>query len=78
MFRMEDNWPDARAYRIPRIRWRRPLIKGGRIRYVTAVRGKTWKVWLNNFPDEPAYTLIVGGREVIHFNDWPAEWIKPR
>ena len=69
----EDNWSDAQSYRISGLRWRRPLIGGPRIQYVAKVGGKTWKIRLNNFPDEPAYTLIAGRREVIHFNDWPPD-----
>lgn len=77
-FGREDNWSDVSAYRIAGLRWRRPMIAPRKIRYVTKVGGKTWRIRLNNFPDDPAYTLVVGGRDVIHFNDWPPEWRRPR
>lgn len=72
-FSIADNWDDFPEYRVPGLVWRKKLIGGG---YVTKVKGKQWVVRINNFPDEPAYTLIVGGNEILHFSDWPSEWTK--
>jgi len=38
---------------------------------------KEWTIRLNDFPDEPAYTLLVEKKEIIHFDDWPDFWIRP-
>ena len=39
-------------------------------------RGRHLKIRLNDFPDEPLYTLLVDGVESRHFDDWPAQWQK--
>lgn len=72
-FEKEDNWNDVLSYRRPNLVWIRHR-EDGNIYYSSAVDGDTWIVRLNDFPDEPLHTLIVGGEEVIHFNDWPEEW----
>ena len=33
-----------------------------------------WLIRLNDFPDEPLYTLLVDGGEVVHFDEWPQIW----
>ena len=34
------------------------------------------RVRINDFPQEPLYTLLVDGKEVGDFDDWPACWKK--
>ena len=34
----------------------------------TEVDGKTWQVRLNDFPDEPMYTLLIGGEAAWGFS----------
>jgi len=42
------------------------------------VDGKTWRVRLNNFPEEPfLYTLFIEGGSIGDFNDWPHNWSRP-
>jgi hypothetical protein len=36
-----------------------------------------WAVRMNDFPDEPLYTLLIENEEIIHFDDWPSFWGKP-
>ncbi len=40
------------------------------------VAGKSLTIRLNDFPDEPLYTLLADGVELRHFDDWPAKWQK--
>ncbi|HYL78333.1 MAG TPA: hypothetical protein VEU96_29350 [Bryobacteraceae bacterium] len=35
-----------------------------------------WSLRLNDFPDEHLYTLLINGRSVGSFDDWPVEWLK--
>ena len=43
------------------------------------VDGQKWTLRLNEWPEEPlAYTLMIGGREVLNFNEWPSAWLRPR
>lgn len=35
-----------------------------------------WSLQLNDFPAEHLYTLLINGRTVGRFDDWPAEWLK--
>jgi len=41
------------------------------------VEGLHWTIRLNDFPDEPAYTVLIDGDEVMHFDDWPPVWTRP-
>lgn len=41
------------------------------------VEGKPWTVRINDFPDEPLFTLLIAGVEVMHFDDWPEFWHRP-
>ncbi|HEY0986983.1 MAG TPA: hypothetical protein VGD80_08025 [Kofleriaceae bacterium] len=45
--------------------------------YETRFAGQRWQVRLNDFPAEVLYSLLIDGREVARFNDWPAAWLKP-
>jgi hypothetical protein len=41
--------------------------------YIAEVDDKVWTIRMNDFPDEPLYTLLIDGVPVIHFDDWPEE-----
>lgn len=42
--------------------------------WATETEGQTWRVRLNDFPDELMYTLIVDDAIVGDFHDWPTNW----
>jgi hypothetical protein len=42
--------------------------------WIAAVGKAVWRLRLNDFPEEPMYTLFVDGNEVGDFNDWPELW----
>jgi hypothetical protein len=37
-------------------------------------RRRTWRVGLNDFPDDLMYTLIVNDQIIGKFHDWPEHW----
>jgi uncharacterized protein YjaG (DUF416 family) len=41
------------------------------------VDGARWRVRINDFPDEPMYSLEIDGAVVGDFNDWPVQWTRP-
>jgi hypothetical protein len=47
------------------------------IAYKAVVKGASWLVAVNDFPAEMFYTLIVDGKEVNSFNEWPKDWARP-
>jgi len=55
--------------------WRRT--GKGEFPYVATVAGQDWLIRINDFPVEPMYTLLIDGREVGDFDDWPGGWQRP-
>ena len=45
--------------------------------YRAEVEGEQCFIRINDFPDDPLYTLLVNEREVAHFDDWPQCWSRP-
>ncbi len=45
--------------------------------YHATVDDAVWTICLNNFPDEPLYTLLIDGEAEVDFDDWPPTWTKP-
>ena len=39
--------------------------------------GEKYVIRLNDFPEENLYTLVMNGKEVADFDDWPATWSRP-
>ena len=35
-----------------------------------------WALRMNDFPDEPMYTLFVDGQTIANFTEWPPKWTK--
>ncbi|MGG5817753.1 hypothetical protein [Falsiroseomonas sp. HW251] len=42
--------------------------------WAAEVDGQAWLVQLNDFPEEPPYTLLVAGKSVGSLLDWPETW----
>jgi hypothetical protein len=64
-----NNWADYPWLKC-RVEWR----PGGTLPhdvFIATVDEKVWTIRLNNFPEEPMYTLRIDGTEIIHFDDWP-------
>jgi hypothetical protein len=70
---LATNWDDFANLRRP-IRWRTASGEEVHTVFEADVGVEHWSVRMNDFPDEPMYTLIVDGREIVHFDDWPAFW----
>ena len=41
------------------------------------VHGHECFIRVNDFPDEPLYTLLVDGEEVRDMDEWPVGWPRP-
>lgn len=76
MFDKQDNWSDWPSLHGKTVAMRKVADNEFRIVYVAAVDGGDWCIRINNFPDEPLYTLIINNEEILHFNDWPSWWLK--
>jgi hypothetical protein len=44
--------------------------------YETDLGGERLVIRINDFPDEILYTLIINGREITSFDDWPQQWVR--
>jgi uncharacterized protein YjaG (DUF416 family) len=42
--------------------------------WATEVDGIAWRVRVNDFPDEPMYSLMIGDESAGDFHDWPGTW----
>lgn len=72
-FEKEENWGDFPWLFDDEVVWEK-LPGPGLFRYKSWVKANDWRIRLNDFPDEPLFTLLVNGQEIIHFNDWPRQW----
>lgn len=45
--------------------------------WAAEVDGNTWRIRVNDFPDELMYSLIIGGESAGDFHDWPETWTRP-
>lgn len=42
--------------------------------YEAQIEGERMVIRLNDFPDNPLYTLLVNDEEVASFDEWPKQW----
>lgn len=75
-FQREDNWEDVPGYREGVIFWEEVESNSLNIVCKAIFEGRVLEIRMNDFPDEPLYTLIADGVEVIHFNEWPVNWLR--
>jgi hypothetical protein len=70
----EIDWgaSSAQRFRVV-VKWRKQILGGS---YVARVQGARWKLKMNDFPDEPLWSLFIDGRRMADFSDWPPEWTK--
>ena len=73
-FEKEGNWTDVPRYDKHTVRWH--PISQGKLVYSAAVDGASWILRMNDFPDEPLYTLLIDDREIINLTEWPKNWDK--
>jgi len=71
----EDNWNDFPGLAKRNLNWIANHAGEKHILFVLE-SNSTWKIRLNDFPEEPMYTLIVEEKEVLNFTDWPDSWKK--
>lgn len=74
-FTISNNWGDFPMLQ-GAITWRAGDGRRG-ICFVSGDDRIQRKIRLNDFPDEPLYTLIEDNAVIIHFDDWPELWLKP-
>lgn len=75
-FSKQDNWNKVPVNVTQNLVWSKVKNNHQRIIY-TAINtnGINLYIRMNDFPDEPLYTLIEMDEDIIHFNDWPENWI---
>lgn len=45
--------------------------------YEATVKGEHARIRVNDFPEEPLYTLLINDAPEIDFDDWPDPWRRP-
>ena len=71
-FDVPDNWNDMPGLSDKAVSWQ--ATEDPRFPYRAAVDQQDWRIRMNNFPDEPLYTLLIDGHEVMHFTKPPSGW----
>jgi hypothetical protein len=66
------NAPDAASQMAQPVAWFRT--DDADLPWQASVDGVSWAIRLNDFPDDYMYTLIVDGKPLLDFHDWPEAW----
>jgi hypothetical protein len=72
-FSTANNWseyPELQRH----VAWHSASCGEPHIEFEAVVSGCQWLVRINDFPDEPLYTLLIDRTDIIHFDDWPEFW----
>lgn len=69
-FSISNNWQDFKEPLIE-LTW---VKSGARLYFCN--KKKDWLIVLNNFPEDPAFTLYVEQSVILHFDDFPPEWTR--
>jgi len=72
-FSTANNWDEHPEIQHP-VEWRTASSDEPFIVFEATDRGQHWTARLNDFPDEPLWTLIIGYAEILHFDEWPPIW----
>jgi hypothetical protein len=56
------------------IPWKTAPQRHGDIVFIAEDDGATLEIRINDFPDEPLYSLLKNGAIQFHFDDWPEFW----
>lgn len=51
--------------------------ESGEFPYKATVENRNWIIRINDFPEEPFYTLIIDEEEIVNFDTWPSDWERP-
>jgi len=71
-----NNWDDFPEIQRS-IGWRTADINEDFVIYQADEDGVSWMIRLNDFPDEPLFTILRDNTEVMRFDDWPRFWNRP-
>ena len=76
-YSLANNWNDFPELE-KSINWGKAQDNNMDIIFTATINGDEWNIRINDFPDEPLYTLIINSEEIIHFDDLPDKWICPK
>lgn len=74
-FDISNNWEDYKDLQVA-VPWISARPNSRHILFKARMNKQWWLVRMNDFPDEPAMTLVIDQDEIMHFDDWPPFWGK--
>lgn len=61
-----------KSYLTRRIKWDRD--EDPCYPFITKFESEECKIRINDFPENQMYSLIINGKEILSFDDWPSCW----